>query len=593
MPQRPPPIPVSQLHYADPAHNDEAQSAPIRPFIDLLHYPTLGCPALLGPGQALDILLSLSEHADPSTLEISAVNRHGGGATFPLTPLAKASDLGLGPEGKTGRRRLFQLTLDLNALPPALYDVSVRTEGRTETQANALRVYPAISGDEQVIFCGDSQFHLANAVCLERFVERMNARQDVAWIALIGDVCDNNVEGTMHMLKLAATATPGPVTTHYTEEYARSHAILARLNKPILLSVGNHDGMAANEGYAPGVATSVVTGPDANNAVVYDGLHHFRRTFGPLYYGLDWGNTRYLAACSFELDRHYRLGYHAVVVNWGGFVQQTQLDWMTAELASAKAQHKDSVLLIHHDPRGGSLGKDLGYYSMARICELPSLRSFALDYARYLRQNGRRRWQQEWMREPLVDLADNPARRLLSAVCESGTFAVIMGHDNENWVESYLPGDDIFQPDYTFFGGPNVVHYAAHGAVPGAETVLAVRDLLGDDDLEGALARLEKLPPQDAERALAAAIEKLEAEGHFDPTLSYAPDEVRSWNLRARAPLHFIHVDDVGAYDHDKESDFADYGFVVTQLEGGKPVRLQRFDLARLKAGPVVDLTEV
>ncbi len=592
MSHRPPPIPVAQLHYADPALNDEAQSAPIRPFIDLVHYPTLGCPALRGPGEALDVLVSLSETADLAALKVTAVDRHGGGKNFALAPLAAPLDLGLGPQGRNGRRRLWQVTFELGALPPALYDLTVEADGRAETQANALRVYDAIRGNEKVVLCGDSQFHLANSICLERFVERMNARDDVAWIALIGDVCDNNVVGTLHMLKLAATAAPGPVTTHYTEEYARSHAILAKLNKPILLSVGNHDGMAANEGYAPGMATHIVTGPDPDNAVVYDGLHYFRRTFGPLYYALDWGRTRYLASCSFELDRHYRLGYHAVVVNWGGFMQPAQLDWVASELGAARAQGKGSVLFIHHDPRGGSLGKDLGYYSMARVCELPSLRSLAVDYARYLRQNGRRRWQQEWMREPFVSMADNPARRLLSALCENATSAIIMGHDNENWVESYLAGDDLFQPDYTFFGGPNVVHYAAHGAAPAPDAVLVVRDLLGDDDLEGALAHLDKLPVQDAEVTLAAALEKLEAEGHFDPTQSYAPDEVRAWGLRAQAPMHFIHVDDVGAYDHDKESDFEDYGFVVAELEAGKPVRLQRFDMARLKAGPVVDLTE-
>ena len=46
------PIPLAQLHYADPAINDEAQTLPIGRVVDCIHYPTLGCPALLTPEQA-------------------------------------------------------------------------------------------------------------------------------------------------------------------------------------------------------------------------------------------------------------------------------------------------------------------------------------------------------------------------------------------------------------------------------------------------------------------------------------------------------------------------------------------------------------
>ena len=44
------------------------------------------------------------------------------------------------------------------------------------------------------------------------------------------------------------------------------------------------------------------------------------RTFGPLYFRLDWAGTRYLFTNSFELTRQQRLGYHAIVANWGGWM---------------------------------------------------------------------------------------------------------------------------------------------------------------------------------------------------------------------------------------------------------------------------------
>jgi hypothetical protein len=51
----------------------------------------------------------------------------------------------------------------------------------------------------------------------------------------------------------------------------------------------------------------------------------------------------------------------------------------------------------------------------------------------------------------------------------------------------------------------------------------------------------------------------------------YAPGEVEAWGVRTEAPIHFIHVDDVGAYRHSKERHFARYGYVVAQLhEAGR-----------------------
>lgn len=579
------PIPASALHYADPAQNDEAQSGAIRAFVDLVHYPTLGCPALRTPGQGLTVLVSLPDGVAPDGAVVTAVARHGGGGVYPLAWTGPATDLGLGPQGRTGQRRLFALDVTLEGLPPALYDVQVSAGGRVETQPNALSVFAAVTGEETVLFCGDSQFHLANAQCLERFVDRVNRRDDVAWVALIGDVCDNDVRGTVPMLRLSAGMKPGPVTNHYTEEYARSHAILSRLRKPIFLLVGNHDGMAAYEDYLPGAKTDVVLGKDPLNLVEYDGLHHFRRTFGPLYYAFDWAGTRYLAANSFELPRAARLGYHAVVMNWGGWMMPSQLDWLAAELADADRAGREKVLFLHHDPRGGSLGKDLGYYSTLRDYEVPSPTGLALDYLRYLvAARGRRRWQQEWMREPHVPLDDHPSRRLLGLLTRHHVASVFMGHDNENWVESYQPGDDLFTCD------PTVVHYAARsrGLAPDPARVAEVEDLLSEGDLEGVLARVEGLSTKEADRTVEEAIGRLEAQGALRAPAAFAPSEVKAWALRAEAPIQFVHVDDVGAYEHDDEEDFEAYGYVLVRLSGGRPAWIQRFDLSGESPGPEV-----
>lgn len=578
------PIPPEQLHYADPAVNDEAQQSPIQALVDRIHYPTIGCPALLTPEQELEVILSLPDVEDPAKVEVSLVDRHGGGGAQILVPAAAAEPLGLGPEGKSGRRQAWRLSYPIDAVPHRLFDLRAAWFGGTETQPNAVRIYDAITGREKVALCGDSQYHARNAACLERFIEKMNARDDIAWIALIGDLCDNNVVSELHVLQLALGARPGPVTCHYSDEYHHAAAqLLPRLNKPIVLVPGNHDGMVAYESYEPGAPTSAYLGPDPKNVVAYDGLHHFRRSVGPLYHSFDWGKTRWLCLSSFELDRHDRLGYHAVVANWGGWMRREQLDWLKRELEEATAREMRVVALVHHDPRGGSLGKDLGYYHSLRCFDCSKAREIVVGYMRYLGHNAFR-WQQEWMSRPSEDMARHPVRELLSLLLASKTWAVVMGHDNENWAESYFGGDDIFVTE------PRKVEYPASKEQVDPNKVKRAAEHIEDNELEKLGRMLEGDP--NAHLVLEEAIGRLDAKDWFRPELTFAPDAVKAWDLRARAPIHFAHVNDIGAYKHSKPEHFRAYGYVVAALEEGRPVTLQSVDLAEGVPGETVELME-
>lgn len=587
------PLPSSQLHYADPALNDEAQTLPIQPFVDRVHFPTLGCPALLGPGNPLKVVVSLPEGEPPGAVSLTLVDRHGGTGDVSLPVTGEPVSLGVGPLGKAGKRVLWQLVADVSAAAPRLYDLAVRTAAGPETQANAVRVYAEITGKEKVVFCGDPQYHLENAHCLERFVERMNARDDIAWIALIGDVCDNAVRDEMNLLRLAWGAKPGPVHSYYEGDFPAAARRLAKLNKPILLMVGNHDGMVAYDDYAEGEPTTAYLGPDPKNKVAYDGLHHFRRTFGPLYFSVDWANTRYLCTNTFELDRHQRMGYHAIVANWGGWMRAEQTAWLGEELSDADARGMHKVVFMHHDPRGGSEGHNLGYYKDYRPYTYSSTADIAVAYLRYVGHVffTRERWQQEWMKWPAQPLDEHPVRGVLSSLLEHRVWAVVMGHDNENWVETYSEGDGVFsvkpvRADYPL--KPASADEA--GAQVDAGTVQDVCDLLEERQVGEVVKLLEGRPPEEAQAVIQKAIARLDAQGAFKPKVAFAPADVKAWGLEAKATIHFTHVDDVGAYKHSKESDFDAYGYVVAQLEEGRPVSIQRFDLHHEKAGPRVDL---
>jgi hypothetical protein len=567
------PIPVEQLHYADPAVNDEAQSSPIRVLIDRVHYPTLGCPALLTPERTLDVVLSLPRGADATQVALSVVDRHGGSGEYPLAPAGAPESFGLGPPGKVGQRQAWLVRCDVGTLPHRLFDLHARWPGGVEVQHNAVRLYPRITGDERIVLCGDSQYHGLNVACLERFIDRVNARDDIAWVALIGDVCDNDVQGEMHVLSLAVHAGPGPVQCHYiTEFHDVGASLLPRLNKPIVLVPGNHDGMAAYEQYERGVPTDAYLGPDARNQVAYDGLHYFRRTFGPLHFRFDWGRTRYLCLNSFELGRHDRLGYHAVVANWGGWMRGEQLAWMRREVAEAAERKMHTVILMHHDPRGGSEGRKLGYYHRFRTYSYDSLPSIVIDYLRYFARYARR-WQQEWMRRGDDDLATHPVRDLLALLLDAKVWAVFMGHDNENWVESYFAGDGVFVNE------PRHVEYPAADTDPvDPATVRCAAEMIEDGNPEG----LERMlaGTANADIVLERAIEQLDARDYFKPAVTFAPEAVEEWRLAAKAPIHFVHVDDVGAYKHTRDEDFRAYGYVVADLREGRPETLQSIDLA-------------
>ncbi|WP_437483020.1 metallophosphoesterase [Sorangium sp. So ce1014] len=573
--------------------------------IDCIHYPTLGCPALLTPASPLTVWLSLPEGDDPSSVKVALVDRHGSTPEQPLTPASAPVALGLGPASpKRKRRTLWQIDLDLSSVRPALYDLAVRSTASetqpnavtaSETQPNAVRVYAEITGDEKVVFCGDSQYHVDNAACLERFITAINARDDIAWVALIGDGCDNGVKSKLNMLKLVVRARPGPVHSYYIAEFGDlAKRLLPRLNKPLVLVPGNHDGMAAYASYAEGTPSEAYLEPDPANEVAYDGIHHFRRTIGPLYFAFDWGKTRYICMNSFELTRAERLGYHAVVANWGGFVRAEQRGWLEDELEDASAAHRHAVVFMHHDPRGGSEGAALGYYSDVRPYRYDNLVDIAIAYARYVGSNAST-WQQEWMKRPNDPGHLEETRKLLSVLLDHQVHCLIMGHDNENWVESYGKGADIFSEIRALQTYSSSVPPGQ--PVPPPSEVKTAKQLLKARQVDTLVNVIESSADArgldgaertaHAEAVLEAAFEELTAEGAFDPEDSFAPVEINRWKLRAKAPIHFIHVDDVGAYKHSRESHFAVYGYVVAQLHEGRPIGLQRYNVLGEANDPV------
>ena len=555
------PIPADQLFYPDRTNNPQLK--PIAQFIDYVHYPTLGCPALLGPENRLQVMLSLPTSVDYASLTFHLVDRHRQqGSTFELHFDGDPTEIARSPGGD---RRLIHLWFRMDNAPFALFDLQVSFDGVKEVQYNAVQRYRDITGSEQVLFCGDSQYHVDNRACLEKFIQRVNSL-DVAWIAIIGDICDNGVKGWRNILKLAASAEPTPVTHYYNREYREAHELLRTLRHPVLLCPGNHDGMSAYAGYNEGIPSEVYTGPDTLNAVEYDGLHHFRCTFGPLYFSFDWAGTRYLFTNTFELTRNQRLGYHAIVANWGGWMRPPQVNWIKKKLEEAKGMRK--VLLMHHDPRGGSEGVNLGHYHRMRNYTFDHKWPILKAYLSYAIRHGRTKWQQEWMAPAHGDVADHPVQHLLRTALENDLWAVIMGHDNENWVDSYFQGDELFLTE------PSSIRYATRADIDDEELVDNIIDYLEVANYQELSSFLETKDETAVEAAMSAALDEMERAAE-PANVMFVANPAESWGLEVKSAIHFVHVDDIGSYKYSEESDFDDYGYVLATLDGGAPVRVQ------------------
>ena len=157
------PIPPHMLFYADSSLNSQIKS--IEPFINYIHYPTLGCPALLGPEARLQVLLSLPAQADAKGVTFRLIDRHRQqGASFQVSRQGDPESIANLPGGE---RQLCRYWLKVDGVPFALFDLHATFDGVDEVQYNAVRRYQEITGKEKVIFCGDSQYNVDNRICLE------------------------------------------------------------------------------------------------------------------------------------------------------------------------------------------------------------------------------------------------------------------------------------------------------------------------------------------------------------------------------------------------------------------------------------------
>lgn len=470
---------LANVFYADASQNEQIMPWRIdgRAVIDRLVYPTLGNPNLYVKSDASDELVMVLRiepdayaHLAPRTaaadgdkptevmLTEDDANRFAfflvaksaratgeaakaaapGAGVLAITPkkiLANAEPADM-PKALATRHTL-RFVFDRDAMkdvPPGLYDArfEVKKGGQIyanvyEWQYNAVRVFDRDADEYTALNVTDTQvsvgaaFHSLTADHLDDFVDAVNASADpnvksAAFITFNGD---------LHNGGSPESILERTVATTYNQEAKRVIGALKRLDLPIFLTPGNHDGyvstgqvpsgikaidaklgvdlkkvideqnnlalpdyswdafsafLAKTAGQPDGLARDLVGGgftrkpgdtfaasfvevPRADrNFVLYDGFYQWQKSYGPLRSSWTFGKNRFVSMNTFELRQHRRTGWGMYTVNYGGAVSQEQLAWLDREIGRARAASEDLTLLMHHDPRGGHKGVDFGYY---------------------------------------------------------------------------------------------------------------------------------------------------------------------------------------------------------------------------------------
>jgi len=488
---------LANVFYAEASENEQVMPWTIdgRTMIDRLVYPTLGNPNLYVKSDAQDELVMVLR-IEPDAFEHLKPLRTPEGGASPLkvvtltedaddefnfvlvtrsardaatesstTQLPRAGVFKIKPSkvlespepadmpAAFKRRKTLRFVFDKNAManvPAGLYDArfEVRKNGAVfanvyEYQYNAVRVFEQERDEYTTVNVTDTQvatgaeYKSLTADKLDDFVDGLNAESDpqvknAAFITFNGDLHNGGSPGTVRQRSVAKT---------YMDEAKRIVGALKRLNFPIFLTAGNHDGYAAI-GHVPNLVRSFdeklgdslqkvieeqndVPWPDFSwdtysafldttqatpggvhkdifqgsferragetfsasfkqvprserNIVLYDGFYQWQKTYGPLYASWTFGRNRYVSMNSYELRQHRRTGWGMYTVNYGGAVSKPQLEWLDRELTRAKNAGEDVIVLMHHDPRGGHTGEDHGYY--APMVDYRGVAQSTLDY---------------------------------------------------------------------------------------------------------------------------------------------------------------------------------------------------------------------
>ncbi len=312
---------------SSPVQLDVATDTAARPV--RIHFPTDTLPdgeaAVVVPGPAMPVIV-------PQGRSFVASVRLDGTPSGWTCSLATAYDAVVTEQKITVKDTTFNDSTGCwdvemqvsSSLPPDLYNLTVEVECQGEIyRLSAPRSVSVVSGYRQRFsFVHLTDFHIGDP---RGFKE--NIRRTLGWKAAKKSVREINLMHPDFVVITGDLVFGQLYPFEYGFEYRTCYDILQRFDVPTYLVPGNHDGY-------------IQTGQD--------GLACWRRTFGPLYYSFDYGDSHFVGVNSYDWPSRSRHAISYVAFNWGGHVQGEQLSWIEDDLA----RHGDAwnAMLLHHNP---------------------------------------------------------------------------------------------------------------------------------------------------------------------------------------------------------------------------------------------------
>ncbi len=210
-------------------------------------------------------------------------------------------------------------------IPEELYNLTITIETIDGTYSRAtprsVEVKDEITGNFTFVHLTD--FHIGDPRGLKE-----NIRETIGWKAAKKCIEEINL---LHPEFVVITGDlvfgqlhPG----EYTREYKKCYKILQQFQVPIYLCPGNHDGY-------------LQTGQD--------GFEYWEKYFGSLYYSFNYGETHFLSINSYDWPKKLRTTFFFIPLNWGGYIQDEQLQWIEEDLDS-NIDARLKIMLMHHNP---------------------------------------------------------------------------------------------------------------------------------------------------------------------------------------------------------------------------------------------------
>ena len=233
-------------------------------------------------------------------------------------------------------------------VPSELYNLTltIETEGETfsTTRPRAVSVKEEI--DDSYTFVHLTDFHIGDPRGLTE-----NFKEIIGWKAARKTVEEINMLNPDFVI-ISGDLTFGQLYPfEYIFEYQTCYEILQDFTVPTYLCPGNHDGYVQT---------------------FQDGLKFWEDYFGPLYYSFDYQDTHFLSINSYDWPYKARLGFSYLVFNWGGSIQEEQLNWIENDL-STHSEADQTFMMMHHNPLWDTTGDSLfgnGYYNRNALLDL-------------------------------------------------------------------------------------------------------------------------------------------------------------------------------------------------------------------------------